>query len=69
MEYESEQNKKKIDYVKILKEYMKADRLIISQSSKWKAIFDTTILIVIGYSCVTTVYYVAFSAKMSKVIR
>ena len=36
------------------------DRIIISQTSKWKAIFDVVILILVGYSCVTSMLYVAF---------
>ena len=44
---------------------MKPERLIISQQSRWKAIFDTSIIIVIAYSCFTTVFYVAFSAEQT----
>lgn len=45
---------------------MKPEKLIISQQSRWKAIFDTTIIAVIAYSCFTTVYYVAFDATQSE---
>ena len=38
------------------------DKLIISESSKWKAIFDILMLILVGYSCITSIFYVAFSA-------
>lgn len=37
------------------------DRIIISQTSKWKAIFDVVILFLVGYSCVTSMLYVAFT--------
>ena len=38
------------------------DKLIISESSKWKAIFDIIVLLLVGYSCITSIFYVAFSA-------
>lgn len=38
------------------------DKLIISESSKWKAIFDILMLILVGYSCITSIFYVAFNA-------
>ena len=34
----------------------KLDNMIINQNSTWKKIFDTTILFVIGYSCVVTFF-------------
>ena len=36
------------------------DRLIISGDNKYKAIFDVFILFLVGYSCVTCVFYAAF---------
>jgi vacuolar-type H+-ATPase subunit I/STV1 len=35
-------------------------KIIIRTSSKWKPIFDIFILIFVGYSCITTLYYIAF---------
>lgn len=35
--------------------------LIISADSKWKSFFDIWILFLVGYSCFTSMYYVAFS--------
>ena len=37
------------------------ERLIISSENKQKAIFDVFILFLVGYSCVTCVFYAAFS--------
>jgi hypothetical protein len=37
-------------------------------NSQWKAVFDTSILIVIGYSCFTTVLYISFALDESKII-
>jgi len=39
---------------------LKPDNYIISMESQWKSIFDTMILLVIGYSCITTVLYISF---------
>jgi hypothetical protein len=39
------------------------ERIIIAHDSKWKAIFDVFILLLVGYSCVKTVYYLAFEPK------
>jgi hypothetical protein len=38
-------------------------------NSGWKAVFDTSILIVIGYSCITTVFYVSFDTKISPTLK
>ena len=38
------------------------DKLIISESSKWKAVFDIWMLILVGYSWITSIFYVAFTA-------
>jgi hypothetical protein len=40
---------------KTFKEY-----LIIPADSKWKSFFDIWILFLVGYSCFTSMYYVAF---------
>ena len=37
------------------------ERIIISVNSKWKAIFDVLILLLVGYSCVMSMFYAAFS--------
>jgi len=37
------------------------DKLIISEDNKQKAIFDVFVLFLVGYSCVTSVYYVSFN--------
>ena len=39
-----------------LKDLFNFENFIISQDSFWKKIFDTAILLVIGYSCATTVF-------------
>jgi hypothetical protein len=36
------------------------EKIIIRVDSKWKPIFDIFILIFVGYSCITTLYYIAF---------
>jgi len=36
------------------------DYLIISINSKWKSYFDVWILIIVGYSCIVSLFYVAF---------
>lgn len=43
-----------------LRDYLKLDNLIISLDTGWKTVFDTTVLVVIGYSCLTTVFQVAY---------
>ena len=45
---------------------MKPDNFIISENNGWKAGFDNAILIVIGYTCFTTVFFVAFEAQKTK---
>lgn len=42
------------------------DRFIIGSDSRWKSYFDVWILILVGYSCSTTLFYVAFSQPTSK---
>ena len=36
------------------------DKLIISSKSAWKSYFDIVILLLVGYSCQSTLLYVAF---------
>jgi len=38
------------------------DKVIICSESKWKSIFDIWVLFLVGYSCIASLYYVAFSA-------
>ena len=51
------------------KDYFRPERLIIDLDAGWKAIFDTSILLVIGYSCFTTVFYVSFDSKISPTMK
>lgn len=37
------------------------DKLIINEGSKWKAFFDILVLLLVGYSCITSIFYVAFT--------
>jgi hypothetical protein len=37
------------------------DRIIIGAESRWKSYFDVGILLLVGYSCSTTMFYVAFT--------
>jgi len=37
------------------------EKLVISSDNRYKAIFDVFILFLVGYSCVTCVFYAAFS--------
>ena len=37
-----------------------SDKLIISSKSSWKSYFDIMILLLVGYSCQSTLLYVAF---------
>ena len=46
-----------------LKDSLKAENFIISMNSQWKAVFDTFILFVIGYSCLTTVLNISFNIQ------
>ena len=39
------------------------DKIIISCDNKYKAIFDILVLIFVGYSCITTMYLVAFNPE------
>lgn len=41
----------------------KLDYFIISMSNPWKAAFDNIILIVIGYTCLTTVLFISFDSQ------
>ncbi len=37
------------------------DKLIIAENNRYKAIFDVFILFLVGYSCVTCVFYASFT--------
>ena len=37
------------------------DRIIISSDNKLKSFFDVWVLFLVGYSCITSMYYVAFT--------
>jgi hypothetical protein len=60
----SEKNNK----VKKLRDLLKLEYFIISMNNGWKAGFDNAILIVIGYTCFTTVFFVSFDAVKSKAL-
>ena len=51
------------------KNNLRTDNFIIRMDSGWKAIFDTSILIVIGYSCFTTVFHVSFGNNIPEVLK
>jgi hypothetical protein len=36
---------------------------IIHPDSKWKSIFDVWILLLVGYSCISNIYFTAFSVE------
>ena len=36
------------------------DYILISADSKWKSFFDIWILVLVGYSCFSSLFYVAF---------
>lgn len=42
------------------------ERIIIAQNNKQKAIFDIFILLAVGYSCFTNVFYVSFHQTTNK---
>ena len=50
-----------------MKDLMKPENFIIARESQWKVVFDTFILIVIGYSCFATVLYIAFEIQHNDV--
>jgi hypothetical protein len=54
--------------LKKIKDMFKLDYFIISMNNGWKAAFDNVILIVIGYTCLTTVLFVSFDNKKNKVL-
>lgn len=63
---ESEPDKDKVmnkDKKVSLRDWLKAENFIISMNSQWKAAFDTSILLVIGYSCLTTVLNISFKIQ------
>lgn len=62
---ESENTEVKKQSVKrTFRDYLKPEYFIISQNAEWKAVFDSFNLIVIGYSCMTTVFFVTFDMKI-----
>ena len=48
-----------------LKSYLKAENFIISTESTWKNSFDTIVLVLIAYSCITTVFFVCLDVEMN----
>jgi hypothetical protein len=42
------------------------DKIIISTDSAWKSYFDVWILMLVGYSCFTTLFYVAFQQPTNR---
>lgn len=42
------------------------DQFIISRESEWKSVFDIWVLVLVGYSCIASLYYVAFSSPTKK---
>ena len=44
------------------------ERIIISSESKYKNIFEVVILLLVGYSCVTSMLYTAFAPPTDQVI-
>ena len=42
------------------------DKIIIGVDNDFKGIFDVMILLLVGYSCFTTLYYVAFGLPTNK---
>ena len=60
-------NEKPLEEVggKSLRDLFAIDNFIISQNKEWKIAFDNILLIVIGYTCVTTVLFVSFQQEQS----
>lgn len=40
-------------------------RIIIKHDASWKSVFDVVILLLVGYSCITSLFYVAFISPPS----
>ena len=40
-------------------------RIIIKHDAPWKSVFDVVILLLVGYSCITSLFYVAFVSPPS----
>ena len=51
MDEESEEEVEKIPF---------KERIIIKYDAPWKSVFDVVILLLVGYSCITSLFYVAF---------
>lgn len=62
MKKEKTYNEKDKSNFKKFKELFKLDYLIISMNNPYKALFDNIILIVIGYTCLTTVLFISFES-------
>ena len=41
------------------------ERIIIRHDAGWKSVFDVVILLLVGYSCITSLYYVAFISPVN----
>ena len=41
------------------------ERIIIRHDAPWKSVFDVVILLLVGYSCITSLYYVAFISPVN----
>lgn len=52
-----------------MKKLLVVDNFIISQNSVWKIIFDNLLLIVIGYTCLTTVLFVSFQLEQNSLLK
>ena len=63
------QRKNSKDKSRKCRDYLKAENFIISMNSPWKTVFDTSILLVIGYSVFTSVFFVSFNVQRSRLFR
>ena len=43
------------------------DRIIISSTNRFKSFFDVWILLLVGYSCLSSMYYLAFAKPTNEV--
>ena len=58
---ESNFDKLKDQRARGIRDIFRLDNFIISQNTIWKGVFDTFILLIVGYSCITSVMYISFS--------
>ena len=42
-------------------------KMIIHPDSSWKALFDVWILLLVGYSCISNIYFTAFSVEKTAI--